>query len=142
MPDSPLKLANGTALAAAEAGGATAPAPPAKAVRAARRRGYNAGLHWLFCGGRIAIGAGVEEGEGGGVRAAARARARARPSPRPSPSSSVHRPRLEVAARLGRPHWGAFGYGERGRGCGAERPRVRAAAPTLRPAARQPPFSR
>ena len=33
------------------------PAPPRRAVRSHRRRGDNAGLHFIFCGGRIAIGA-------------------------------------------------------------------------------------
>ena len=33
------------------------PAPPRRAIKAHRRRGDNAGLHFIFCGGRIAIGA-------------------------------------------------------------------------------------
>lgn len=55
---------------AADAEAAPAPAPPPThppltraQVKRARRRGYNAGLHYSFCGGRVAIGEFVEERE-------------------------------------------------------------------------------
>jgi hypothetical protein len=33
------------------------PAQPEGAARAPRRRGHNAGMHYSFCGGRVAVGA-------------------------------------------------------------------------------------
>ena len=94
------------------------PAPPGRAIRAHRRRGDNAGLHFIFCGGRIAIGAvvfffflGALDRSTLDVSFFSFFSFFSQPpsSLLPKPSPSTTRPRLEVPPGLRLPHRGPLG---------------------------------